>query len=209
MWELITHPSNIVFSISLCLMLCFSSLEILLVSLGGNSQGFFDYFLPEESSNSTSQQHSSFLSPYLAWIYLGRIPFFIWISILLSTYGLLGLFIQHTAQQITTHTFSAWLISPVCFVLCLPIVRYMSKFMGKLLIEKESAALKDEELLGHTATIILADAKLNAPAQAKVRDKRGQNHYVLVEAEHDEILRRGQAVVLSRRTKSGFRGFVV
>ncbi len=48
MWELFTHPSNIVFSISLCLMFLFGLFEIVLTILGGGSQGFLDQFLPED-----------------------------------------------------------------------------------------------------------------------------------------------------------------
>lgn len=52
MWELLTHPSNIIFSISLCLLFLLGTLEIILMIFGGGSQGFLDQFLPEELSTS-------------------------------------------------------------------------------------------------------------------------------------------------------------
>ncbi len=51
MWELFTHPSNIVFSISLSLMLMFAALECILLLLGGGSQNMLEQFLPEDPCN--------------------------------------------------------------------------------------------------------------------------------------------------------------
>lgn len=47
MWELLTYPSNIFFSISLCLLFLFGTLEVILMIFSGGSQGLLDQFLPE------------------------------------------------------------------------------------------------------------------------------------------------------------------
>ena len=45
-WDLLTHPSNIVFSISLMLCLFIGALELILLLFGGSSS-FIDQFLPD------------------------------------------------------------------------------------------------------------------------------------------------------------------
>lgn len=44
MWELFTHPSNLIFSICLSLMFLLGLLELILLVLGGGSQGLLDQF---------------------------------------------------------------------------------------------------------------------------------------------------------------------
>ena len=87
----------------------------------------------------------------------------------------------------------------------MPIVRWLAMAASKLMPQDETSAIYSDELIGRTAIIILGDAKVNSPAQAKVRDQHGQTHYVLVEPETNQILNQGQNVVLTHKTKNGFQ----
>ena len=64
-------------------------------------------------------------------------------------------------------------------------------------------------MIGRTALIILGQAKINFPAQAKVKDQFGQMHYVMVEPEQDETFQQGQSVILTQRTKIGFQAITL
>ncbi|WP_286964331.1 MULTISPECIES: YqiJ family protein [Acinetobacter] len=207
MWELFTHPSNIVFSISLSLMLMFAALECVLLMLGGGSQNMFEQFLPEEPLHPEVgvEQHTGLFHKVFDWLYLGRLPLFIWLIIFLTSYGLSGLLIQGLFERFTSQLLNAWIISPACLFLCMPIVRGLSLLAAKILPQDETIAIYSDELIGRTATIILGDAKANSPAQAKVQDQHGKTHYVLVEPERNEIFNQGQTVVLTQKTKNGFQ----
>lgn len=207
MWELFTHPSNIIFSISLSLMLMFAALECVLLFLGGGSQGILEQFLPDDPQQPelNFEHDQSLFSKVFNWLYLGRLPLFIWLIIFLTTYGLSGLIIQGIFEHFSGQLFNPWIISPACLFLCMPLVRYSAMFAEKILPKDETTAIHSEELVGRIATIILGDAKINSPAQAKVQDQHGQTHYVLVEPEQDEILNQGQQVVLTQKTKNGFQ----
>ena len=207
MWELFTEPSNIVFSISLSLMLMFAALECILLFLGGGSQSVFDQLLPEDTSLSELHpaQDPSLFTKVFDWLYLGKLPIFIWLIIFLSTYGLSGLILQGLFERITGYLLSGWLISPACLFLCMPIVRFNAKMAEKIMPKEETTAIHIEELIGRTGTIILGDARINSPAQAKVQDQFGQTHYVLVEPAADEVLPQGQNVVLVEKTRVGFQ----
>ncbi|OTG79922.1 hypothetical protein B9T33_10390 [Acinetobacter sp. ANC 5054] len=208
MWELFTHPSNIVFSISLCLMFLFGIFEILLTLLGGGSQGFLDQFLPEDIGHNAElgvDADGSAITKVLDWLYLGRVPLFVWLIIFLCIYSLLGFAIQAIFDQITHMMFSAWIIAPACIFLCMPFVRFCAMFIARILPQDETTAIYSEELIGRTATIILGEARQQYPAQAKVQDQHGLTHYILVEPEQNEIFSQGQSVVLTQKTTVGFQ----
>ena len=208
MWELFTHPSNIVFSISLCLMFLFGLFEILLTILGGGSQGFLDQFLPEDVGHNAElgvDADAGIVTRVLDWLYLGRIPLFVWLIIFLCVYSLLGFTIQAVVNQMTSMMFSAWIIAPACVFLCMPFVRFSAMLIARILPQDETTAIYSDELIGRTATIILGDARPQSPAQAKVKDQHGLTHYILVEPEQDEIFSQGQSVVLTQKTNVGFQ----
>ncbi|RZF52219.1 DUF1449 family protein [Acinetobacter halotolerans] len=207
--ELLTHPSNFIFSIALMLCLFIGILELILLLLGGSSS-FIEQFLPDSLTDvnhaDISIEHSN--NPFtqlLEWLYLGKVPLLIWLIIFLTAYGLTGLIIQNIFFLLTEHYFSAWLIAPACLFLCMPIVRYSAAFVAKIIPKDETTAIHSDELIGLTAQIILGEAKPNSPAQAKVKDQFGQTHYVLVEPELDIIFYQGQDVILTQRTKIGFQ----
>ena len=214
MWELFIHPSNFIFSVSICLMLLFGILELILLLLGGGSQSFLEQFLPDDF---TSAQHAeigidadqSLFSLVLDWLYLGRVPLFVWLIIFLTIYALTGFILQSIFHPFTADFFSAWIIAPACLFISMPVVRYSTMIMAKILPQDETTAIYSKELIGRTAVIILGEAKINSPAEAKVKDQFGQMHYVLVEPEQNEIFHQGQSVVLTQKTKIGFQAITL
>ncbi|ENW89832.1 YqiJ family protein [Acinetobacter dispersus] len=208
-WDLLTHPSNIVFSIALMLCLFIGLLELILLLLGGSSS-FLEQFLPDSLTNVdhadvSLEQSDHFLTQLLEWLYLGKVPLLIWLIIFLTVYALTGLILQDVFYQLTGQYLSAWIIAPACLFLCMPLVRYSAVLIAKIIPKDETTAIQTDDLIGRTAHIILGDAKPNSPAQAKVKDQFGQTHYVLVEPELDIVFHQGQQVILTQRTKIGFQ----
>ena len=92
MWELVTHPSNLVFSISICLLFLFAFFELTLLLLGGGTQGILDQLLPADltSPEVDIDTEAGWLLQVLDWLYLGRVPLLIWFIIFLTIFGLFG-----------------------------------------------------------------------------------------------------------------------
>ncbi len=206
MWELFTEPANIVFSISLSLMLMFAALEFILLFLGGGSQSVFDQVFPEDPADLElrSKQDHSLIGKLLTWLYLDQLPLFIGLIIFLATYGLIGLITQSLIEHVTGNLLSGWIISPACLFLCMPLVQFNAKIAEKILPKLQHATLGTEELIGCKATI-LGETRLNAPAPAEVQDQFGRKHYILVVPASNETLQQGQAVVLIKKTRKGFQ----
>ncbi|MDI1222930.1 MULTISPECIES: YqiJ family protein [Acinetobacter] len=210
MWELFTHSSNLLFSVSLCLMFLLGLVECLLLIIGSTSQGFLDQFIPDqllETHHADLDIHTdhNLLVQLLDWLYLGRVPVLVWLIIFLTVYALFGFIVQSIFFNFTGNYFSIWLIAPASLFLSMPIVRVCAALVAKILPKDETTAIHSDELIGRTAQIILGEAKQNYPAQAKVIDQFGQTHYILVEPELDEIFQQGQSVILTQRTKLGFQ----
>lgn len=213
MWELFVHSSNLFFSVSLCLMFLLGILECLLLLVGSTSQGFLDQFVPDHlleihhSDFDLHVEHGLFID-FLDWLHLGRVPVLIWLIIFLTTYALFGFTVQAISYYFTQSYFPLWIIAPACFVLCMPIVRICAAVIAKVIPKDETTAIYSDELIGRSAQIILGEAKLNYPAQAKVVDQFGQTHYILVEPEIEMTFQQGQTVILTQRTKMGFQAVI-
>jgi len=129
--------------------------------------------------------------------------------IFLTVYALFGFIVQAIFHHFTQSYFPIWIIAPASLFLCMPIVRTCASIIAKILPQDETTAIHSDELIGRKAQIILGQAKLNYPAQAKVVDQFGQTHYILVEPEIDVIFQQGQEVLLTQRTKIGFQAITV
>ena len=208
MWELFTHPSNIVFSVCLCLMFLCGLFEVCLTLLGGGSQGFLDQFIPEDIGHQAEvgvDAEYSLVGKTLDWLYVGKIPLFVWLIIFLTIYSLSGFILQSIFFEITHTMLSGWIISPACLFLCMPLVRFSAKLITKILPQDETTAIHSNDLIGLTGVIILGEARANYPAEAKVTDIHGLTHYVLVEPKNQDVFTTGQSVVLTQKTKVGYQ----
>ena len=210
MWELFTHPSNLIFSICLSLMFLLGLLELILLVLGGGSQGLLDQFLPDDLGSTKDvdialDADQGWLNALLDWLFIGRVPLLVWLIIFLTLYSLSGFILQSILQTWTGSYWSACIMAPLCLILSMPMIRYSAMLIAKILPQDETTAIYSEELIGRTALIILGEAKVNSPAQARVQDQFGQTHYVLVEPETDLHFSQGQEVILTQKTKIGFK----
>lgn len=210
MWDMFTHSSNLIFSISLSLMLLLCLIECLCLIIGSSSQGFLDQFLPEQLLEPQNPEielttDQSVFFQFLEWLYIGRIPMLVWLIVFLTTYSLTGFITQSIIFSFITSYAPLWIIAPICLIICMPVVRLVASILSRILPKDETTAIKSTELIGRTAIIILGEARQNYPAQARVKDQFGQSHYILVEPEENITLQQGQEVLLSEQTSIGFR----
>ena len=150
MWEIFVHPSNIFFSVSLCLMLLLGLVEALLLIAGATTQGFLDQFIPDQLFEAQHpdlnlESNPSIFVQILDWLYIGRIPVLVWLIIFLTTFGLFGLITQGLFFHFTETYFPLWIIAPASLILCMPIVRIVSATIAKVLPQDETTAIHSEE----------------------------------------------------------------
>ena len=140
----------------------------------------------------------------LNWMHVGSVPLLILFLFFLAGFGGAGVGIQ----ELTGRAFSPWLTAIPATLVAVMVTKAFGGLSRKYLFREDTSAVSQDSLIGLPAIITLGATKKGTPSQAKVRDKFGQTHYVLVEAlRDDDELATGETVLLVQR--EGHKYFVI
>lgn len=192
---------NMPFTVALAVMLIIAFLEGAGTLLGAGIFSFIDSLLPEldidADMDSPDFESSGLFSKLLSWLRIGEVPVIMLLVIFLTAFGLIGLGLQSFAQKTLGSLLPGPFASIPAVLLGFPIVRLCGGILGKLMPKDETEAVAETSFIGRIAVITLGNASPGNPAEAKLRDKFGQTHYVMVEPdESDERFENGTQVVL-------------
>ncbi len=211
-----TAAGNAPFVIALLVMLGLAAVELIAMLTGFSLNDLVDEFVVSHSGIETlgeaptgmeatgSVDGPGVVGRFLAWLYIGKVPVLMVLIVFLTLFGLVGLVAQGLLRQTLGFALPGVLAAPAALLLCLPFVRACTGGLARILPQDESSAIRIESLVGRTALITGGDARADLPAQARVTDSFGTDHYVLVEPE-DEADRfvAGSVVLLVRQTGAG------
>ena len=154
---------------------------------------------------SSAPEAGSLIGRVLAWLYVGRVPVLIVLVVFLGVFGLLGLIGQTILRETIGLAVPGLIAVPVVFFASLPLVRWTSAGLARILPGDETSAISTGTFVGRTATLVGGHARTGMPGQARFRDRFGTTHYVLVEPEDaDQVLENGSLVLLVRRINGRF-----
>jgi hypothetical protein len=190
-FALLTAPENSIFVAAFLLMLLIGAVQ--LTGLFGD----VDLDTPDDFGD---------FAGLLGWLGLGRLPLIALLVVLLTLFALIGLLGQQLAHDLFGARQPLWLAVPAALVASLPLTAGAARLLSPLLPGDETTAIELDELVGRRAAIITGRARLGSPARARVEDRHGQAHYVMVEPNAPtEIFEEGEEVLLVRREAQGFR----
>ena len=87
-----------------------------------------------------------------------------------------------------------------------PIVRILGGILGKVMPKDETEAVSETSFIGRVAVVTMGKASPGSPAEAKLKDKYGQSHYVMIEPdEADEVFENSTQVVLVSQQGAVFK----
>lgn len=136
---------------------------------------------------------------------LGRVPFLIWLVTFLFLFAAIGVSIQALAGDLLGAPLDALLAAAVTFAASLPVTATLVRPLGRILPQDETSAVGIDSLVGRRASITTGIARKGYPARAKVRDRHGQTHHVMVEPHEDASeMGEGDEVLLVRREGQTF-----
>lgn len=136
---------------------------------------------------------------------IGRVPFMVWLALFLFLFAAVGFGIQHLAEGFTGAPLDRWLAAVLAAVGCLPVTGVLARPLGRLLPHDETTAVSIDALVGRRATITEGIARSGSPARARVIDRHGHPHHVMVEPhEATSELHAGDEVLLVRREGNQF-----
>ncbi len=89
----------------------------------------------------------------------------------------------------------------------LPLVRMLTGVIARIMPKDETEAVSEKSFIGRVAVITLGKAAKGKPAQAKLKDKFGTTHYIMVAPDlEDETFRQGDPVLIVRQAGAGYTG---
>ncbi|MEO1220734.1 MAG: OB-fold-containig protein [Pseudomonadota bacterium] len=138
---------------------------------------------------------------------IGRVPFLIWLSVLLFAFTVIGVVGQQVLASVLGAPFPAWLAAIAAGAAALPVTGVLTRPLERLLPKDETSAVGLDSLVRRDAAIQLGRATAGSPARSKVIDRHGQPHFVMVEPNDPEAtLEQGETVMLVRREGQTFFG---
>lgn len=207
MIEFLTAGANLPFTVALALMLMIALMEGVGTVLGVGFSTLLDALLPniDLDVDGPEAESGTGLTRFLGWLRIGKVPFLVLLVVFLNAFGLAGLAIQSFVHNVAGLLLPAWVAIFPATLIALPLVRVTAGVVAHIFPRDETEAVSRTSFIGRVATITLGTARLNSPAEAKLRDAYGQTHYVMVVPDQEEELPTGTEVLLVRPQGSRFR----
>ncbi|MDG1416447.1 MAG: YqiJ family protein [Maricaulis sp.] len=143
---------------------------------------------------------------FLSWLSFGKVPALVLLVAFLTVFGLAGLASQSIALGITGLMIPGWMASIPALAVALPGTRYLGRGLGAIMPKEETEAVSTEGFIGKVATIIRGEARRDLPAEAKLKDKHGLTHWILVEPDLDDAaFKAGEEVLVVSQSGSRYR----
>ncbi len=138
---------------------------------------------------------------------LGRVPLLIWLSALLFVFATVGIIGQSVLTSMLGAPLSAGWATLLAGGAALPLNSLAMRPLGAIMPKDETTAVGLDELVRRDAEIQIGTARAGSPARARVVDRHGQPHFVMVEPhDQDQELNAGDTVLLVRREGQTFYG---
>ena len=188
MWNLINAPETEIFGIAIALMVLLGVLEVIsmLDSLTETAHAEVGLDVAD----------AGIFVRFLSWLYVGRIPMLMLMVVFLAVYGLTGYLFQTAFATVFGSYLNGTLAAVIVWFISLPLVRVTASGLYKIMPKDETTAVLQESLIGRIGTVVLGEALVGNAAQVRVKDAYGQQHYVMVEPDSEDVLKQGDAVLL-------------
>ena len=138
-----------------------------------------------------------FFTSILAWLCVGKVPILILLVIFLTGFGLSGFVLQNFTNETFGFFLPGLLASVLALFVAVPVTRWCGLGVAKIMPKEETESVSKSEFVGAVATVIRGEARKGSPAEAKLTDRFGKTHYILLEPDLDtETFRKGDEVLV-------------
>ena len=226
MIEAFFSPATTSFAVAICLMLFIALIEVIGALVGLSPSSAVDSMLPEvdagidldvdaidvdfdgiaggpldsDAPSVPSAASAGPLSQILGWLCVGRVPVLVLLIVMLTSFGLLGFFIQGLARAIIGIPLPQIVAVLPAVAGALVTTRTCGLALAKIMPKEQTEAVSQSHFIGRVATITGGVASRGLAAEAKVIDQFGKAHYIRVEPDNDsERLASGTSVIVVSR----------
>ncbi len=224
MIENFTAPECLPFAVALTIMVILGFIEGMGTVLGLGISDLLDSFLPDmdvdidvdidgpelDHSVGVEVGHMQEIGPFtrmLSWLRVGRVPILILLVVFLLVFGLSGLMLQSAVHGALGFRLPALGASLPALLIAIPSLNVIGGWLENVIPRDETSAVSQDSFIGRVAVITLGTASENNPAQARLRDRHQQAHYVMVEPDEDGVtFGQGTQVLLVSREGARYKG---
>lgn len=228
MYELLTSPGAIPFSIALAVVAGLFLLEIASALLGGSILGVgtdapdvdvdldFDFSADVDAGVDVvdgfdamdAAETGTSTGGVFTWIGARDVPILIWLVSFLTMFGLFGLIVQSALTGVLGDQISGLAAMVIVVAPALGVTRVIANWVALIMPKTQTTAVRARHLGGYHGTITQGTAARGKPAEVKIKDRHGNIHYLRVEPLHDgDSFAQGADVTLIR--KRGDKFFVI
>lgn len=210
MLEFFAAEPNLPFSVALVLVLLIALLEGVGLLLGFGFSHLLDQLTPgidlSMETPDLSGEGAGFSGRLLGWLHVGKVPSLILLIIFLTAFGGVGMVLQVSSSELIGNPLPSLLASLIALPPAILMVRVGGRTLARLLPGDLSEAVSESSFIGCIATITLGTAQYDSPAQAKLRDRYGQTHYLMTAPDRPEdAFPTGAQVLIVRKEGSLYR----
>lgn len=225
------HPALAPFTIALLVMAFIALLEVVGLLFGVAVSNLVDSALPEMDFEADLEVEAELsgtgapldvdgpsapnaaspgpFSQLLSWLCVGKVPILILLAAFLMGFGLTGLIVQTTLDGAFGFYLPSLIVATGALFVALPVTRHLGLAVSRAMPKEETDAVSLDTFVGRIAIIVRGDAKIDLPAEAKLKDSAGTTQYVLVAPdEADRVLPQGSEILLVQREGAVFRAIL-
>jgi hypothetical protein len=211
MTEIFLLPNSYPFSISLAIVFGLFLIEIISLIFGGSIMAIgsdapdIDLDIDADFDLDLDTDIIAAPSNILGWLGVSQVPFLIWLVSFLTMFGLSGLTLQSIMFAIFSWLLPSSIASLIALIFALATARVISGFVAGIMPKTESSAMRKRFLGGHHGIISQGTARRGKPAEAKIKDRHGNTHYLRVEPFDDDVeLEKGCSIHVIRKKDGTF-----
>ena len=130
---------------------------------------------------------------------IGRVPFLVWLSLLLLMFSGVGVTGQFALEALSGSMMDPGLAAALAAFPSLLLTSLFARVLQPIMPRDETTAVEVSSLLGKRGTVSIGTARRGSPARVVTRDHFGQSHNVMVEPHEDGAeFTQGDEVLLVR-----------
>ncbi len=206
MAEILFTGETYLFTLAIFVMLALALLEVISMVFGLSLSGLVDDALPDLEVDADIDMDTDIsvdaagLGPvegFLAWLAVGKVPFIVLLIILLTSFGIVGILVQYTANSIMGTPSPFWMALIPTVIVSFWFTAKTGHAIGRVMPKEETDARSRDALVGEVAVLTLGNATRQMQAEARVTDSFGTRHYVqIIPDQPDTTLKQGDEVLL-------------
>lgn len=197
----IIQPGTGPFWVAVMVVAGLGLVELVSVLLGASASGLLDDGL---GHHGPADHEAGLLGGWMSWLNAGGVPILVLAVILLSAFAAFGFAIQGVATNLLRPLpFVA--AGPLSLLLAVPVTRWLSRGVARIIPRDETAALSQAEFIGLVGTVTIGPLDQGNPGAIRVKDRHDNIHTLRAQAAPGHLIETGALVVIVDGTDGLFQ----